>query len=152
MRTVLAFLVLALAAVAADAGVVIHMAAKDLPSGTASGQTVYYAQGGSLRMDSLDDRGHVTSFDLVRDGVIWRVDVTRRTYRKFDKASVQAQTQVADQRFQAILANLPPERRAMIEQRMKKLREGPTDITWSDTGRSDKAGSFGCGSRSAPAS
>jgi len=144
MRTVIALLALSLAAVAANAGVVIHMATKSLPDGKQSDHTVYYAQGGFLRIDSLDERGHVTSIDLIRDGVIWQMDVQKRTYEKFDKAHVQSQMQVRDEQLNAMLAKLPPEQRAVMEQRMKKLREPRMDVAWSDTGRNERSGSYSC--------
>jgi len=144
MRTFIALLASSLAAAAANAGVVIHMAAKSLPEGKQSHQTVYYAQGGYLRIDSLDDRGHVTSIDLMRDGVIWQMDVAKRTYEKFDKAHVQGQMQVMDERLNAMLAKLPPQQRAIMEERMKKLKEPHIDVAWNDTGRSEKSGSYAC--------
>ena len=144
MRTVIALLVLSLAAVAVNAGVVVHMASKNMGSGKQSDKTVYYAQGGFLRIDSLDERGHVTSIDLMRDGVIWQMDVEKRTYQKFDKAHVQSQMQVMDERLNAMLAQMPPEQRAVMEERMKKLKEPHMDVTWSDTGRNEKSGSYSC--------
>src|ERR1700676_1098904 len=88
MRVLLASLTLSFMAVVAEAGVVVRYETKDLTTGKTSDNAVLYAQDGMLRMDSLDEQGHVTHMAIVRDGVIWNVNVPRRTYTKVDKAFV----------------------------------------------------------------
>ena len=143
MRALLALLTLSFIAVVAEAGVVAHYETKDLTTSKISENTVFYAQGGTLRMDSLDDRGQVTRMVIVRDGAIWTVDVPRRTYAKIDKAFVQQKLGAANAQLQAMVAQLPPERRALMEQRMKQMQQ-PDAVVWNDTGRSDRGGTYSC--------
>jgi len=131
---------------AAQAGTVVHLDRRSLPDGQARPQTVIYAQSGQFRMDTLDAKGHVRDFVLVRDGNIWQVDVEKRSFYKFDKAALAGQQSQMQERMQAMLQNLPPERRAMMEERMKGMmqRMQQTSVTLTDTGRGDRAGSWSC--------
>jgi hypothetical protein len=143
MRVLLASLTLSFIAVVAEAGVVVHYETKDMTTGKTSDEAVLYALDGMLRMDSLDAGGHVTHMAIVRDGVIWNVNVPQRTYTKIDKAFVQQKLGAANSQLQAMMAQLPPERRAEMEARMKQMQQ-PDAVVWNDTGRSDRAGSYSC--------
>ncbi|HUO80223.1 MAG TPA: DUF4412 domain-containing protein [Steroidobacteraceae bacterium] len=145
MRLQLAGLALGLAAATtAGAGVVIQMADRDVKSGQQSDRDVWYAQGALLRVDRLDDAGHVQRMSILRDGAIWEVDVERRTYTRIDKAAMQGQMGVMDERMKAALASMPPERRAKMEQMMQNMQQAHHDYAWSDTGKSDRVGQYGC--------
>ena len=128
---------------AVQAGTVVHLDRRHLPDGQAHPQSVVYAQGGQFRMDTLDEKGHVRDFVLVRDGSIWQVDVEKRTFYKFDKAALAGQQQ---ERMQAMLQNLPPSQRAMMEERMKGMMQKTqqANVTMTDTGHGDHAGSWSC--------
>jgi hypothetical protein len=143
MRVLLASLTLSFITVVAEAGVVVHYETKDLTSGKTRDDTVMYAQDGMLRMDSLDDQGHVTHTAIARDGVIWEIDVRQRTYMKIDKAVVQQRMGAATAQLQAMMAQMPPERRAVMEERMKQMQQ-PDGVVWNDTGRSEQAGAYRC--------
>jgi hypothetical protein len=43
-----------------------------------------------------------------------------------------------------MMANLPPEQRAMMQARVAQLRQPRTDTTFTDTGRSEKSGQYSC--------
>lgn len=128
---------------AVRAGVVVHVADEAVPGGTQSPQEVYYAQDGLLRIDKLDDQGRVAEISLIRDGALWQIDVPKRTYRKLDKAAVQDRVGAMNDKMQAMLAQMPPDRRAQLEERMKSMQQ-PANLTWSDTGRSETSGSYSC--------
>ncbi len=147
MRVRIGFVCLAATCMgAAQAGTVVHLDRRSLPAGQAHPQSVIYAQSGQFRMDTLDEKGHVRDFVLVRDGSIWQVDVEKRTFYKFDKAALAGEQSEMQQRMQAMLQNMPPERRAMMEERMKGMmqRMQQTSATVTDTGREDHAGSWSC--------
>jgi Domain of unknown function (DUF4412) len=147
MKVRIGFLGLAATWMAAvQAGTVVHLERRDLPDGAAHPNSVIYAQDGQFRMDALDEKGHVRDFVLVRDDSIWQVDVEKRTFYKFDKAALAGQQGQMQERMQAMLQNLPPERRAMMEERMKGMMQKmqQTNLTMTDTGHGDRAGSWPC--------
>lgn len=129
-----------------QAGTVVHLDRRELPDGAAQPRSVIYAQDGQFRMDTLDDKGHVRDFVLVRDGSIWQVDVEKRTFYKFDKAALSGQQDQMQERMQAMLQNLPPERRAAMEEHMKGMMQKTqqASVTMTDTGRTDHVGSWSC--------
>jgi Domain of unknown function (DUF4412) len=141
------FLCLAVTWIAAvQAGTVVHLDRRGLPDGQAHPNSVIYAQDGQFRMDTLDEKGHVREFVLVREGTIWQVDVEKRTFFKFDKAALAAQQDQMQERMQAMLQSMPPERRAKMEERMKGMMQKTqeTSVTATNTGRGDRAGSWSC--------
>jgi hypothetical protein len=146
MRMRLVGLALGLAAATtAGAGVVMHMAEKDLASGKQSDHEVWYLQGGMMRVDTLDDRGHIRRMSMLRDSAIWEFDVEKRTYSKLDKAAMQAQMAYANDKMKEMMAKMPPERRAQMEQAMKNMQQPKHhEYTWTDAGRSDRAGPYSC--------
>jgi hypothetical protein len=144
MRNQLIVLTLAImTAATGEAGVVIQITAKD-SSGKQSDTRTMYAQDGALRDDHLDERSHVTSFSLIRDGVVWEVDVPKRTYSKVDKAAMKARLEEGQQRMKEMAATLPPERRALFEQRMQQAQSAHHDYAWTDTGRTEHVGQYSC--------
>lgn len=133
-------------AAAAQAGTVVHMDWRTLPDGKLQPHSVIYAQGGQFRMDSLDASGHLQDFVLVRDGNIWQVDVTKRTFYLFDKAALADQQASMQGRWQEMLQRLPPEQRAAMEARMSAVMQHAQQTTASltDTGQTDRVGSWTC--------
>jgi hypothetical protein len=131
---------------AAQAGTVVHQDRRSLPDGQAHPQSVIYAQDGQFRMDTLDEKGHVRDFVLVRDGNIWQVDVEKRTFYKFDKAALAGQQGQMKERMEAMLQNMPADRRAMMEERLKGMMQKAehASVTMTDTGHADHAGSWSC--------
>jgi Domain of unknown function (DUF4412) len=145
VATKLGCLCLCLGAVSAvHAGVVVHLSAKEGADSAPKNQQVVYAQDGLLRVDKLDDQGRVRDFTLIRDGAIWDVDTQKRTFRKFDKNAVSAQQSELSDRMKAMLENMPPERRAMLEQRLKAVQQQTHDYELKDSGRSEHVGAYTC--------
>jgi hypothetical protein len=124
------------------AGVVVHVSKTD--SDAPARQEVLYAQDGLLRVDEVDDKGQVRDSTLIRDGAIWKVDPQKRTFTRIDKSAVSSKAGEMEQRIQAAMANMPPEKRAMIEQRMKAMQQQPHDFELTDAGRSEHVGSYTC--------
>ena len=133
-------------AAAAQAGTVVHTEWRSLPGGKLRPHSVIYAQDGQFRMDSLDADGHVQDFVLVRDGNIWQVDVTKRTFYLFDKAALANQRTAMQGRFQSMLQRLPPAQRAEMEARMQGIMQlaQQTKVSMTDTGHTDRVGSWTC--------
>ncbi|HYL69895.1 MAG TPA: hypothetical protein VEY89_01160 [Candidatus Dormibacteraeota bacterium] len=145
MRGLTVMLLASLVSVSAEAGVVLKVDTKD-DSGKSVPNEVYYAQDGMLRIDSLDARGSVARVEVVRDGVIWQIDPRERTFTRIDQAALKQLFGGGDARLEAMLANLPPERRALMEARMAQMRQkaAHTEYTFSDAGRGDHAGQYSC--------
>lgn len=133
-------------AAAAQAGTVVHTEWRSLPDGKSRPHSVIYAQDGEFRMDSLDEDGHVQDFVLVRDGNIWQVDVTKRTFYLFDKTALENQQTSMQGQWQSMLQRLPPEQRAAMQARMQGFMQHAqhSDMSLTDTGHSDRVGSWTC--------
>ena len=138
--------VVSMGAAAAQAGTVVHLQRRSLPDGKPHPHSVIYVQDGQFRMDSLDASGHVRDFVLVRDGSIWQVDVTKRTFYLFDKAALAGQQTSMQGRWQSMLQRLPPSQRAAMETRMQGILQHAQQSTVSltDTGHTDRVGSWTC--------
>jgi hypothetical protein len=148
MKTQIPVLVLVMAAVTAvaQAGTIVHMDRKDSDDGKARPQSIIYAQDGQFRMDTLDDAGHVRDFVLVRDGNIWQVDMEKRAFMKIDQAALSGKQSEMQDRMQAMLQSLPPEKRAAMEARIQGMmaaRSQPA-FTMTDSGKSDQVGTWSC--------
>ncbi len=129
---------------AVRAGVVVHMSGSAGADGAAKHQQTLYAQDGLLRIDKLDEQGKVRDFTVFRDGAIWDVDPQKHTFRKFDKNAMAAEQKVMSDRMQAMMQNMPPERRAMVEQRMKAMQGESHDYQVTNSGRSEHVGAYTC--------
>ena len=145
MRVFAAITLALLFSLSAYAGSVLKMDAKDSAGKTQPFET-YYAQDGMLRIDRLDAHGGITGTTLVRDGVIWKIDPVERTFTRVDSASLGQMAGGASDRMQAMLANMPPEKRAMMEAHLAQMKQksATTQFTFTDTGRSDHAGQYAC--------
>jgi hypothetical protein len=131
--------------VTAQAGVVVHMA--DRQSGAAAqakDNSVIYAQDGFLRIDDLDDQGRVDRMTLFRDGVVWRVEVPKRTFQKYDKNAMRALQGGMQAQMQAALQNMPPDKRAAFEARIQAMQQRALDFSLSDAGRGDRVDAYAC--------
>lgn len=137
-----------LLATTAQAGVVLEYTAKSQPSGKSDVVERYYAQDGMMRVESVDAAtGAVDRVHLLRDGAIYDLEPRTKTYRRMDPQTVKSLMGAQNERMQAMMAQLPPERRALMQQRLAQLQGGGGTAslpTYSDTGRSDHAGSYAC--------
>jgi hypothetical protein len=145
MRGFNVMLLASLVSLSAEAGSVLKVDSKDA-SGKTVPREVYYAQDGMMRIDTLDTQGSITRTTLVRDGVIWEVDPRERTFTRVDTASLKQLMGGRDSQMEAMLAQLPPEKRAVMEARMAQMKQkaATTEYTFSDTGRSDHSGQYSC--------
>ena len=141
-------LVLVSVAVAAVArgGTIVHMDRKDSDDGKVRPESMIYAQDGQFRRDTLDAAGHVRDFVLVRDGNIWQVDMEKRTFMQIDRAALSGKQNEMQDRMQAMLQSLPPEKRAAMEARVQGMMAGRSQpaFTMTDTGKTDQVGSWSC--------
>ena len=143
MRHQMGLLCLSLLSMTAQAGVVVHMAQKG-SADKAKDKSVIYAQDGFLRVDDLDEQGHVDRMTLFRDGVVWQVEIPQRTFQKFDKNAFAALMGGRQTRMQAMLATLPPEKRAVMEARLQAMQNKSIDYSLADAGRSETVNSYSC--------
>jgi hypothetical protein len=145
MRVFNVMLLALLVSVSAEAGSVLKVDSKDA-SGKTAPREMWYAQDGMLRIDDVDARGNVTESTVVRDNVIWKIDPAERTYTRVDQESLKSMMGGKSAQMEAMIANLPPEKRAMIEARMAKMQQhaANTQFTFTDTGKSDHAGQYAC--------
>ncbi len=133
-------------------GVVIQMTRQDLPSGKPSPSGSIYIQGGMLREDHVDGRGHIDSYSVIRDGAIWDVNTQARTYEKMDKATMQqeaARLNTMLSGMKAQMASMPPERRAMVQKMIDRFEgnagaEAMPQVTFVDAGKDETSGSYRC--------
>ncbi len=138
--------------VASAQGVVIQLASREFPSGKETPSGTIYIQGGIMREDDVDGSGHVTGFSIIRNSVMWMVDTEARTYQKIDKASMQqaaATIKAMMEGMKTRMANMPPERRAMMQQMMDRYegKAAPAPgsaITFVDAGKDETSGSYTC--------
>jgi hypothetical protein len=145
MRGFNVMLLASLVSLNAEAGSVLKVDSKDASGKTVPKQT-YYAQDGMMRIDSLDAQGSVLRSTVVRDGVIWEIDPKERTFTRVDAASLKQAFGGESSQMEAMIARLPPEKRALMESRMAQMKQkaANTEYTFSDTGRSDHSGQYSC--------
>ena len=145
MRGVNLVLLASLVSMSVEAGSVLKIDRKDA-SGKTEPNEVFYAQDGMLRIDNLDASGTLTRYTLIRDGVIWEVDPRERTFTRVDSASLKQMMGGHDSHLQAMLAKLPPDKRAVMEAKIAQIKQNAagSEFTFSDTGRSDHTGQYSC--------
>jgi hypothetical protein len=137
---------LILAGTTAQAGVVLEYTSRDLPSGQNASVERYYAQGGMMRIDRIDASGKVVGYHVVRDGGIYDINERTHTYTRIDPATMKGVAGAQNERLQAMLEQLPPEKRAQMQSRLAQLEGASSKVgpRYTDTGRSDRAGSYAC--------
>jgi hypothetical protein len=145
MRVFNMMLLSLLISVSAEAGSVLKVDSRDA-AGKSTPKEVYYAQDGMLRVDDLGADAAITRTTLVRDGVIWQVDPRERTFTRIDSASLKQMFAGNDSQMEAMLAKMPPEKRAMMEAHLAQMKHkgAATEYTFTDTGRSDHEGQYAC--------
>jgi hypothetical protein len=138
---------------AAAQGVVIHGSSKDLATGKVTTELTY-VQNGMARMENLDAQGKLTDYTIFRDQTFWDVDVSEKTYKRIDKAGMQQAMQQVNAmmaQMKANMANMPADRRAMMQQMLDRLQGKGGEATaaamkpiWKDDGKTEQVGSFSC--------
>jgi hypothetical protein len=72
---------------------------------------------------------------VVRDGVIWEIDPKERTFTRVDAASLKQAVGGESSQIEAMIARLPPEKRALMESRMAQMKQKAANTEYtSDTG------------------
>ena len=147
MRTLL-LLTIAFASTAASAGVYMESSEIELgvkPPPAPEVSKIWFDGG---RMRSNDGTGDGAIF---KEQKIYALDGDKKTYSVIDKATMDrmgGQMAEARKKMEAQMANLPPERRAMMEQMMSQMGGGAAkkavkrDVT--STGRSETVAGIKC--------
>jgi hypothetical protein len=75
--------------------------------------------------------------------VIWEVDTQQRTYTRIDQATAKTFFGAQHGKLDAMLASLPPEKRALMQARVAQMQQ-PHQDTFTDTGRTETSGWYSC--------
>jgi hypothetical protein len=149
MRT-LVLLSIALASTTASAGVYVESSEIELgvkPPPAPEISKIWF-DGGRMRSTDADGDGAI-----FRDQKIYALDADQKSYTVVDKAAMDrmgGQLAEARKKMEAQMANMPPERRAMMEQMMSQMGGGagamkkPVKRDVNATGRSETVGGFKC--------
>jgi len=120
MKIIAALSIAAIVANTATAGVYVESVRHDRVTGAVQSDDKIYVQNGQARMDN----GRNGGYTLFKDDGVYQVNPTDQTYRVMDKAAmdqVSAKMSDAMARMKAQMANMPPERRAMMEKMMSQM-------------------------------
>ena len=115
---VVSIVALTLASVPVYAGVALDMVTKD-PSGQTIEAMKVYAQSGKIRMDGVGNPADEQMSMIFLGEEFLVLDHGNQTYIVVDAAMIEevgSKMEAAMQKMEAQLANMPPERRAMVEQ------------------------------------
>src|SRR5690349_8613404 len=131
-----------LAAAPVSAGVRVETVSRDIQTGKADGwdADVMLIQDGMVR-------DHATSFGItviIRDGIFFVLNDAGKTYYVMDEAALKAAADEAAadlKEAQERVKNMPPEERAMLEERMARLTPSvfgkKNTYEWKDTGKNE---------------
>ena len=103
------------------------------------GAATFTSQGNRLRIETSGAARRVTLFDGDAKELV-ELDPAARTYR----VSTQADARAMSVQLDAMLSNLPPQQRALVEAELRKQRAAPTPPTYEATGKSDSVAGFRC--------
>jgi hypothetical protein len=147
-----AFLVTALASSGAFAGVYLESTDTDLAAKTAPKVSKMWFDGGRMRSEhnSGDEGGNIAIF---KNRAMYAIDPKSKSYRVIDQATVDKMgATIADARkkMEAQMANMPPERRAMMEKMLGQMGGAPgataqaAKRTLKNTGRAETVAGIKC--------
>jgi hypothetical protein len=143
MKRTLIFVLGALGAQAASAGVYLELVDRNITSGKTELAQKMYVQNGLGRF--VDPEGRST---LIKDGTMYVIDDADKSYIAFDKATMEQLAKKingAMEQMKEQLAKLPPEQRAQMEQMMPGMTEEKKWVVDAvDTGKSDKVDGRAC--------
>jgi hypothetical protein len=150
MKSLFAACILGLAANIACAGVVFETVIRDSKSGKSESAERWYAQDGNARIEGAD------GISIFRDGAVYALDPSDRSYHVMDKATMeQLSARVKQKRaegraqMQAELSKLPPEKRAAAEAKLAQQGLGPEglprqQVDARDTGKAESINGRPC--------
>ena len=150
LQALASLIALGCSALAVQAGVVLQMK-ESKPGSEKPGQQInMYIDAGKLRMDGNDGKGKKFAmiFDQAKQ-VMWMIDHSRGSYTEITAADLQQMKQQLTsvmKQMEAMMANVPPAQRKMIEKMMKgKMGMAkPPSITVRVKSRGEKVGSYVC--------
>jgi hypothetical protein len=148
MKIAVAFTVAALAASAAQAGIYVESLRRDRNTGAVLSTDKMFLQNGQARMENTKDG----SYMIFKEDGVYHVNPTDRSYRVMDKAAMdQMSVKMNDAmaKMKAQMANMPPERRAMMEKMMSQMNGQGAAAKQSvydaiDTGKSETSSGRSC--------
>ena len=135
----------------AQAGVMIQQEQRVPGKEPAVAQTIFYIDAGKLRIETKTAEGKETLiiFDQAKQ-VVWVIDRSAGSYYELTSTQVQAMSarlNQAMQEMEARLAQMPPERRKMMEGMVKQMmgqRGGTPKVTVRELSRGERMGQFLC--------
>lgn len=153
--TKMTFAALLAASGLANAGVYVEMADREIANNKTTVVQKMYVQGNAGRFVDIPepgDGGNATA-TIIKDGTLYAIDDTDKTYMQLDKASMESLAKKMNEGLAQVkeqLAKMPPEQRAQMEQMLGKQIPGFAggDQKWTvdavDTGKSDKVDGRTC--------
>ena len=150
LQALAALIALGCSALAVQAGVALQMK-ESKPGSEKPGQLInMYIDAGKLRIDIGEHGGKKTAmiFNQAKQ-VMWMIDHSDGSYMEITAADLQRIKQQLDsamKQMKAMMANIPPEQRKMVEKMMKqKMGMGkPPSITMQVKSRGEKVGRYVC--------
>lgn len=154
MKVIALILLAAGASGLASAGVYVEMAEQQVGGAERTPVQRMYVQGSSGRFVDMErDQGDHDTATIIKNGTLYAVDDTDKSYVMLDKAAMdQLGKKLSDAlaQMREQLAKMPPEQRAQVEQMLGKQIPGfaSDDQKWTveavDTGKSDKVDGRNC--------
>ncbi len=150
MRTPTFLVATALASGTTFAGAYLETSQTHAGSGQTTAVSRMWFDGGRMRSES--GSAGAGTIAIFKNQAMYVLDPKTKSYRRIDKATVDqmtAQLGEARKKMQAALANMPPERRAMMEKMMGQAMGGAPDPTaarraLSNTGRTETVAGIKC--------
>lgn len=128
-----------------QAGVYIETADRDSKTGKSEPAERWYVQDGKARIEGPD------GVSIFKDGIVYGVDPSTKSYHVMDKATMDQlaarMKQMREQRTQAELAKLPPDKRAGVQELMAKQGSATPKkpvVDATDTGKTETINSRPC--------
>ncbi len=107
-----------------------------------SGRSTYTAEGKKLRMETVGEHAEIMIFDGDAQK-LFRINQSDHTYSEITQADAKGVSAQIDE----MLSKLPPERRAMMEERMKQAGTqtvAPRPVTYEPTGARQTVAGYAC--------
>ena len=148
MKIAVTLTAVALIASTAHAGVYVESLRRDRTTGQILSTDKMYLQNGQARMEDARDG----SYTVFKEDGIYHVNPADHSYKVMDKATMEqmsAKMGDAMAKMKAQMANMPPERRAMMEKMMNQMNQPgagakPAIFDAVDTGKSETSNGRSC--------
>ncbi len=141
-------LLVCLAGVCAQAGVVLEVEQRLPGTGAVIGRTVYYFEAGRLRVESTSEESEEVIVIFRSDRkTAWLINQGEGTYVELTPAKVaelKKQIDAQQQKQAEELAKLPPEQRKAMEELMAAVSGPGAALTFNPVGREEKVDAYTC--------